>query len=73
MRIYTSKSEALDFCKSCFPKDEDTAFDLYGNIGDGPYDRGNCFGYDEEHPDYESLDTPYECESCGNTLTKEDD
>jgi len=73
MRIYTSQSLALDFCKSCFPKDEDKAFELYGHDGDGPDNRGNCFSYDECHPDYEESDSPYECESCGKTLTNEDD
>jgi len=73
MRIYTSANDALDFCKSCFPKDKDRAYDKYGNLGDGPDDRGNCFSYDEEHPEYDGLDTPYECECCGKTLTSEDD
>ncbi len=72
MRIFTSQNDALDFCASCFPQDEDQAFEQYGNLGDGPDDRGNCFGYDEDHPDYETLDTPYECHSCGATLTDDD-
>ena len=64
---------ALDFCRSCFPKDEDKAFEWYGQDGDGPDDRGNCFGYDEHHPDYEESDSPYECHACGKTLPNEDD
>jgi hypothetical protein len=69
-RIYTSESDPLDFCLECFP-DEDTANDEYGTLGDGPDDRGNCFGYDEEHPPYNGTD--YRCETCRKKLTHRDD
>jgi hypothetical protein len=35
MRIYTSCSDPIDFCKGCAP-DEDEAIERYGNVGDGP-------------------------------------
>ena len=69
MRIYTSCSDPIDFCKRCAP-DEDEASERYGNLGDGPDGRGNCFGYDEDHPPYSDCD--YRCEECGETLTDED-
>lgn len=50
-RIYTSQSDPLDFCLACFPS-EDEAREQYGNLGDGPDGRGNCFSYEEgAHPD----------------------
>jgi len=62
MRIYTSESDALDFCRACFPSEEE-ALEEFGNLGDGPDDRGNCFGYDEwDHPPYEETD--YKCHAC---------
>lgn len=64
-RIYTSQSDSLDFCKRCFPN-ETTATRRYSNLGDGPDSRGNCFGWDAEHPDYS--DTDYRCEVCGERL-----
>ena len=70
-RIYDSTSNPLDFCKRCFPKTEDVAFKRYGNLGDGPDGRGNCFGYNDEHPSYD--DTDYRCEKCGKKLTAADD
>ena len=69
-RIYTSCSDPVDFCRHCFPKSEDIAFEEYGNRGDGPDNRGNCFGYDAEHPAYG--DTDYLCEICGSGLTDAD-
>lgn len=48
-RIYTSASDPIDFCQACFPTEEE-ALRMYGNVGDGPDDRGNCFSYNEEHP-----------------------
>lgn len=68
-RIYTSTSDPLDFCKRCFPN-EVSAKKKYGNIGDGPDGRGNCFSHDDEHPPYEDLD--YDCETCGKRLTVKD-
>lgn len=68
-RIYDSASNPWDFCADCFP-DEDTALELLGNKGDGPDGRGNCFGYDAEHPDYEA--EGYRCDHCGNPLEEKD-
>lgn len=65
-RIYTSASDPLDFCRHCFPSTEEAAFDEYGDLGDGPDGRGNCFGYDAEHPDYEN--ECYLCHICGVPL-----
>lgn len=69
-RIYASNADPYDFCQDCFPS-EGLAEDEYGNLGDGPDDRGNCFGYDEEHPPYDTTD--YKCCVCKKSLTGEDD
>lgn len=69
MRIYTGGNDALDFCKRCYPKTEEQAFARYG-AGEGPDNRGNCFGYDCEHPDY--VGTGYRCHGCGSLLTSRD-
>jgi|LakMenEpi03Aug12_release.lakeMendotaPanAssembly.Ray.scaffolds.fasta_scaffold3091162_1 hypothetical protein len=69
-RIYDSASNPIDFCHRHFPKSEEDAFDLYGNGDDGPDDRGNCFGYDCEHPDYQ--DSHYRCHVCSSLLTAQD-
>lgn len=69
-RIYTSDNSPLDFCKRCFPKTEAIAFAEFGNVGDGPDGRGNCFGYDTEHPPYG--DIGYDCHKCGKALTERD-
>jgi hypothetical protein len=58
-RIYNSASEPLDFCKGCFPP-EDEAIELYGN----------CFGYECEHPLYGGEE--YDCEVCKKRLTNDD-
>ena len=55
MRIYTSESIPVDFCRACFPSEEE-AVQEFGNLGDGPDDRGNCFAYDEAHPEYGETD-----------------
>lgn len=65
MRIYTGWNDALDFCKSCFPSEAE-ARKRY-NHGTGPDGRGNCFGYDDMHPDYDG--EGYRCEKCGKMLT----
>jgi len=67
-RIYTSASDPIDFCREHFPTEAD-ALKQYGNVGDGPDGRGNCFGYDAEHPEYED---GYQCEVCRKPLTKFD-
>jgi len=72
-RIYDSASDPIDFCKRCFPKSEAAAEKQYGDVsktGDGPDGRGNCFGYNEDHPPYEECD--YDCEKCGKRLTEND-
>lgn len=69
MRIYTSCSDPIDFCGNCAP-DSDEAEERYGNLGDGPDGRGNCFGYDDDHPPYEG--EGYRCHDCGKELTDED-
>jgi hypothetical protein len=71
-RIYNSASEPLDFCMGCFPSEAE-AEEEYGNVaktGEGPDGRGNCFGYEAEHPEYEN--EGYTCEQCGRTLTSLD-
>lgn len=71
-RIYTSASDPLDFCRAHFPKTEARAFEIFGDVGDGPDGRGNCFAYDAEHPDYSNED--YRCfkRSCRKPLTDAD-
>jgi hypothetical protein len=72
MRLYTSQSEPLDFCRKCFPSEEE-AKRLYANIGEGPDGRGNCFCYDDDHPDYsENRDMGYTCWFCKKKLGKRD-
>jgi hypothetical protein len=71
-RIYDSASDPMDFCKWCFPEEAE-AEELYGDVtltGEGPDGRGNCFGWEAEHPPYS--DTDYTCDTCGKTLTDED-
>lgn len=68
-RIYTSASDPLDFCMRCFP-DEIEAKAQYGNVGDGPDERGNCFGWDCAHPDYAAED--YRCHKCNKRLKEID-
>ena len=69
-RIYTSQNDPLDFCKQHFPSEKE-AYLIYGNLGDGPDDRGNCYGYEAEHPPYEGED--YTCIKCKRRLSEEDD
>lgn len=70
MRVYNSESEPLDFCLKCFPKTEAEAFKKYGGRESGPDDRGDCFGYQCDHPDYD--DCEYSCEVCNKPLTGKD-
>jgi|TARA_Y100000389_G_scaffold181733_1_gene197672 hypothetical protein len=72
MRIISSASNCHDFCNDCAP-DPITAEEEYGNVGDGPDDRGNCYGYDEtERPTYDDdPDHQYNCEECDIVLTEE--
>lgn len=69
MRIRSSLSDPLDFCLTCAPRSEKRAYERYGNLGDGPDGRGNCFVYDDEHPPY---DDGYTCCKCGCELTESD-
>lgn len=63
-RIYDGHSDPFDFCKRCFPSEEE-ALAAYG-AGEGPDGRGNCFGWNAEHPDYQG--EKYRCCSCGRLL-----
>jgi hypothetical protein len=69
-RIYDATSDPIDFCRGCFPS-ESVAIGKYGDSleerDQGPNHRGNCFGYDAEHPDY--YDDVYTCEVCHKRLT----
>jgi hypothetical protein len=71
-RIYDSANDPLDFCRQCYPA-EAVAEKKYGDVkktGEGPDGRGNCFGYDAEHPPYE--DEEYDCTKCGCRLGEND-
>jgi hypothetical protein len=68
-RIYTSENDPLDFCHHCFPS-EDRAREQYGDVGNGPNGRGNCFEYDADHPGYAG--TGYTCADCGKPLGDRD-
>lgn len=65
-RIYDSESNPVDYCYKCFPKTKAKAYAIHGG-GEGPDDRGDCFSYDAEHPDYGWCED-YECEKCGKVL-----
>lgn len=69
-RIYDSVSDPHDFCRRHFPKPQ-AAERKFGHVGDGPDGRGNCYGYDAEHPGYDGED--YNCETCGSLLGRKDD
>lgn len=68
-RVYTSANDPIDFCVKHFPATDD-AKERFGNVGDGPDGRGNCFDYDADHPDYDGED--YKCHDCGKPLTGAD-
>ncbi len=69
-RIYTSANDPLDFCRKCFPTLDSAVFE-FGNVGDGPDGRGNCFAYDAEHPDYSEW-SEYRCFECYKLLRAKD-
>lgn len=69
-RICTSANDPYDFCLKCFPS-EPNAKAEYGNVGDGPDGRGNCFDYDASHPGYDGED--YKCTLCRKPLESRDD
>ncbi len=68
-RITDSRSDPYDFCVRCFPNKQD-AVKMYGNRGDGPDNRGNCFDYNTDHPSY---DSDYKCCKCKRELTDDFD
>jgi hypothetical protein len=72
-RIYASNSDPIDYCRRCFPQDYALGYVLHGLVetGAGPDGRGDCFGYDCDHPEY--TDTDYDCHKCGKRLTSADD
>ena len=70
-RIFTSASDPIDFCRHCFPSEKSAAKDSrFNNDEEGPDGRGNCFGWDAEHPPYEGED--YKCHDCRSELTEQD-
>ena len=69
-RIYASNNDPYDFCQRHFPT-EATAREDFGNRGNGPDDRGNCFEYDASHPSYYNDD--YKCCECGAPLGDADE
>jgi len=68
-RVFDSANNPIDFCLKHMPPEE-VAKRRYGNVGNGPDGRGNCFGHDCEHPDYGGDN--YRCHSCKKVLTSED-
>ena len=59
-RIYDENNNPLDFCRDCWPKDEATAKQEYGDGID----------YDCSHPDYQG--EGYTCDDCGDDLQSRD-
>lgn len=70
-RIYDSESNPVDYCRKHFPKTEAKAYAIHGG-GEGPDDRGDCFAYDAEHPDYPDDPEMYRCYVCGKELGLDD-
>ncbi len=70
-RVYDSTSGPIDFCKRHFPTERQAELE-FGDVGDGPDGRGNCFGYDCDHPDYEDDPDMYKCYVCERVLTARD-
>ncbi len=70
-RIYTSANDPIDFCRKCFPKTPEIATEQFGNVGEGPDGRGNCFDYDAFHPTYREED--YYCCECNKKLDNDDE
>lgn len=68
-RIYASNNDPYDFCQRCFPS-EKKAKEEYGDLGDGPDGRGDCFEYDTDHPDFGG--DSYKCCECGRELKERD-
>lgn len=70
MRIRDSQNNPLDFCRFCRPSEWKATQEHSDPTKGGPDGRGDCFVYDDQHPDYESDE--YRCEVCKWPLTKED-
>ncbi len=69
-RIYTDTNDPIDFCQACwqlYAVTETAAKQAYHGGGVGPDNRGDCWGWDAEHPDYEGDE--YECYECNRHLT----
>jgi len=72
-RIISSESYPHDFCMQCWDalySTEEEAEEEFGDRGDGPDERGNCFAYNDDHPDYDDCD--YDCDKCHEPLTSFD-
>lgn len=72
-RIRNSASDPLDFCQDCFRNlcpDEAAAKMEFAGVAMGPDGRGDCFCWNDEHPDYTGED--YVCHACGEPLTYDD-
>lgn len=70
MRIFASNNDPYDFCLDCAPSEAE-AEEEFGDIGNGPDGRGNCFSYDTEHPPYSDWDH-FRCYRCGKRLSDND-
>lgn len=69
-RVRASDSGPYDFCQECFPSEAE-ALEEFGDVGDGPDERGNCFAYEDDHPNYDYCD--YRCCRCRKPLTEQED
>ena len=69
MRIRTSANDPLDFCARHAPGPVLAARRYDSGQPDGPDGRGNCYVYDDEHPDY---DGEHRCAICRCVLGDHD-
>lgn len=69
-RIYDSTNDPHDYCRKHMPGEASPAAVALQFKGDGPDGRGNCYGWDAEHPPYGG---DYVCEVCKGPLTELDD
>jgi hypothetical protein len=69
-RIYDGYNDPHDFCRRHFPSEQE-AQRRFG-AGTGPDNRGNCFTYDAEHPDYENENYHCDHKGCGKLLSADD-
>lgn len=70
MRVRTSSNEPLDFCRFCRPSEARAVREYSDPAKAGPDGRGDCFAFDDDHPEYEGADV--RCVTCGWELTNED-